>query len=166
MFRRAPWIFGGLLLLSGLAGVARETDDPWIRGVYTGRSPRPVTVKETEAWQQASTLADHTFRAFVLVGSGESMQPLYGPGTILVLQQCTFSQLRPGQTALYRSNTGKVVAHVLITRAHDGWRTAGLNNRVHDMEPVVAGNFVGVVIAAYRPIPDARRVQVASAGMP
>jgi hypothetical protein len=164
MFRRAPWIFSGLLLLSGLVGAARESDDPWIRGVFTGRSPRPVAVRETEAWQQAGALAETTPGAFVLVGSGQSMQPLYSPGTILVMQQCAFDKLQPGQTALYRNKAGRVVAHVLITRARDGWRATGLNNGIHDMEPVLAENLVGVVIAAFSPARSEGGLQLADTG--
>lgn len=166
MFRRAPWIFCGLLVLSGLVGSAREIDQPWIRGVFTGRSPRPVVAKETVAWQHAGALAAKTRGAFVLVGSGQSMQPLYAPGTILVLQACAYPQLQSGQTALYRNKAGKVVAHVLIAKARDGWRTAGLNNRIHDMEPVVADNLVGIVIAAFQPLPGSRIGQIAAAGSP
>jgi hypothetical protein len=166
MFRRAPCILAGWLFLSGCVGVARETDEMWIRGVFTGKSPRPVAVPETVAWQRASTLADHTFRAFVLVGSGESMEPLYAPGTILVMQHCAYEKLQPGQTALYRNQAGKIVAHVLVARARDGWRATGLNNRSHDMEPVVAENFVGVVIAAFQPVGGDRSRLIASAGGP
>jgi hypothetical protein len=166
MFRRVPWIFGGLLVLSGLVGSAREIDQPWIRGVFTGRSPRPVVARETVAWQHAGALAGKTPGGFVLVGSGVSMQPLYEPGTILVLQACAYPQLQSGQTALYRNKAGKVVAHVLIAKARDGWRTAGLNNRIHDMEPVVAGNLVGVVIAAFQPLPGSRSGQIAAIGRP
>ena len=166
MFRRAPWILGGLLVLSGLVGSAGELSQPWIRGVFTGHSPRPVVVKETEAWQQAGALAAKTRGAFVLAGSGKSMQPLYTPGTILVMQACAYAQLRPGQTVLYRNKAGKSVAHVLITKARDGWRTAGLNNPVHDMEPVVAANLVGVVIAAFQPIRGNHAMQIAAAGSP
>jgi len=166
MFRRAPWIFTGLLLLSGLVGSASELNQPWIRGVFTGRSPRPVVAKETEAWQQAGELAGKTRGAFVLVGSGKSMQPLYEPGTILVMQACAYTQLQSGQTALYRNKAGKVVAHVLIAKARDGWRTAGLNNRIHDMEPVVADNLVGIVIAAFQPLRGNHTMQIAAAGSP
>lgn len=166
MFRRAPWLLAGWFLLSGSVGWAGAGNDPWIHGVFVGKSPHPVAVAETEAWQRAGNMADHTFRAFVLVGSGESMEPLYGPGTILVAQQCAFTALQPGQTALYRNQAGRVVAHVLITKARDGWRATGLNNRTHDMEPVVAGNFVGVVIAAYQPLPEPGRVRVASSAQP
>jgi signal peptidase I len=166
MFRRAPWVFGGLLVLSGLVGTASELNQPWIRGVFTGRSPRPVVAQETAAWQHAGELAAKTRGAFVLVGSGQSMQPLYAPGTIMVLQACAYPQLQSGQTVLYRNKSGKIVAHVLIAKARDGWRTAGLNNPVHDMEPVVADNLVGIVIAAFQPIRTNHAVQIAAAGSP
>ena len=110
-----------------------------------------MVVRLEAAWQRASLLAGHTDRAFVLVGSGDSMRPLYEPGTILVLQQVSFPGLKRGQTVLYRNRQQKIVAHVLVTRAHDGWRAQGLNNPGHDMEPIQEANFVGIVIAAYQP---------------
>ena len=156
-----------LLLLMGLAAVAHarpldELRDPWIRGVFTGKSPRPVAVEETEAWQRASSLAEATPGAFVLVGGGESMQPLYAPGTILVMQLCAYENLERGQTALFRNKSSKVVAHVLVAKARDGWRTTGLNNRSHDMEPVQADNLVGVIIAAFAPLRDGGSLQLAA----
>ncbi len=163
MFRRAPWFLSGLLLWSGLIGSARETDDPWIRGVFTGRSPRPVAAPDTEAWQRAGALVEQLPGVFVLVGSGESMQPLYAPGTILVMQQCAYDKLLRGQTALYRSKQHKVVAHLLVAKARDGWRAQGLNNHIHDMEPVCADNLVGVVIAAFQPVTSDRSLQLVTA---
>lgn len=141
--------------------MARETDHTWIRGVFTGKSPRAVTLAETDAWQRASTCAEHAPNSFVLVGTGQSMQPLYAPGTILVLQQYPYELLERGQTVLYRNHDHQIVAHVLVARTRDGWRVAGLNNARHDMEPVQPGNLVGVVIAAYQPL-SAARVQFAA----
>jgi hypothetical protein len=164
MFRRAPWALVGLLLL-GATGRAKETDEAWIRGIFTGKSPRAVALVETEAWQRASTMAARAPQAFVLVGSGRSMQPLYAPGTILVLQLFPFELLERGQTVLYRNHARKIVAHVLIARARDGWRAAGLNNAQHDMEAVSPENLVGVVIGAFRPLP-APRVQLAAIARP
>lgn len=166
MWRRYSWrtgclIFASLATVLG-AHAANELSDPWVRGVFTGKSPRPVPVVETEAWHRASELAGLTAGAFVLVGSGESMQPLYPPGTILVMQPLPYATLERGQTALYLSKGRKVVAHVLVAKAHDGWRTAGLNNRIHDMEPVREENLVGVVIAAFKPLPSGGMVRVAS----
>lgn len=162
MFRRASCLLVGWVLLAGHLGAAQETDDPWIRGVFTGKSPRAVTLAETEAWQRASTVAAHAPDSFVLVGSGRSMHPLYAPGTILVLQQFPYELLERGQTVLYRNQARKIVAHVLVAKVRDGWRVAGLNNRAQDMEPVSAANLVGVVIAAFRPLPGPARVRVAA----
>jgi hypothetical protein len=144
-----------LILIFGSAG-AKEADETWIRGVFTGRSPRPVVLAEGEAWRQASAIAERAPDSFVLVGSGQSMQPLYAPGAILVLQRFPYELLERGQTVLYRNQAKRVVAHVLVARARDGWRVAGLNNSSHDMEPVCAANLVGVVIAAYQPVAEAR----------
>jgi hypothetical protein len=149
-----PARLGKIFILTfglALTAHAAEADQSWIRGIYTGKSPRPVTLVEREAWQRAKELAERTPGAFVLVGGGESMQPLYRPGTILVLQRSAYTELQRGQTALYRSRANHTVAHVLIAKARDGWRAAGLNNRDHDMEPVVEKNLVGVVIAAFAP---------------
>lgn len=151
----------GLLFL-GAGMQAKETDDPWIRGVFTGRSPRAVALVETEAWQHANTVAERTPDSFVLVGSGRSMHPLYAPGTILVLQQFPYELLERGQTVLYRNQAHKIVAHVLVAKARDGWRVAGLNNPQHDPEPVSPDNLVGVVIAAYQPLPDLTPVRLAA----
>jgi hypothetical protein len=156
MVRRTPWSLVGLFFLGTLAA-AKETDDAWIRGVFTGKSPRVVALGESEAWQRAGMLAERAPDSFVLVGAGQSMQPLYVPGTILVLQRFPFELLERGQTVLYRNHGGHIVGHVLVTRARDGWRVAGLNNASHDMEPVSPANLVGVVIGAFQPVPAARR---------
>ncbi|MDQ5978413.1 MAG: signal peptidase [Verrucomicrobiota bacterium] len=164
MFRFASFVgYGVLLLFAAVAARAEDTQRSWIRGIYTGSSPRPQPATESVAWQSASALAESTPGGFVLVGSGRSMQPLYEPDTILVLRQLPYSELRRGQTVLYRNRVGKVIAHVLVTKARDGWRTRGLNNPTHDMEPVQAENLVGVVLAAFKPITRGPSVTFAAA---
>jgi len=164
MNRVRPWRCCWLLACFAVTAHAGKPDSRWIHGIYAGESPQPVTTELSAAWQQASDLAAHTSRAFVLVGTGGSMLPLYAPGTILVLCQQPFARLKCGQTVLYRNHQGKVVAHVLVAHTRDGWRAQGLNNRGHDMEPVREENLVGVVIAAYRPASPA--VAMSLAGMP
>lgn len=163
MFRCRPVVWSSIALLIFSATAASAADKgAWIRGVYTGSSPRPLTATEQIAWQRASEIAENIPGGFVLVGSGHSMQPLYEPDTILVLRHLPFSELRRGQTALYRSREGKVIAHVLVSKARDGWRARGLNNRVHDMEPVLSENLVGVVVAAFKPVAGKRPVSFAA----
>ncbi|RXK55083.1 hypothetical protein ESB00_04055 [Oleiharenicola lentus] len=121
---------------------------------------------EEKAWQRAISLAEATPDAFVLVGTGRSMQPLYESDTILVLRQLPFMELQRGQTVLYRNKRGKIIAHVLVSRTRDGWRARGLNNSIHDMEPVQAENLVGIVLAAFKPVsvgPDGKRHVIGAA---
>ena len=40
---------------------------------------------------------------------------------------------------------------MLMTKAHDGLRVAGLNHRLHDREPGQVENLVAGFIAAYQP---------------
>lgn len=56
------------------------------------------------------------------MGTGRSMQPLYRPGTILVVRQLAFVELKRGQTALYRSKEHHVVTHILVAKVRDVWR--------------------------------------------
>ena len=144
-----------VLLAGGIAAAAAtaydETRDPWIRGVFTGHSPRAVLASDAEAWNEVGRLVSEVPDTFALVGTGRSMQPLYPAGTILVLREVDYRDLRSGQTVVYRSRAQRAVAHVLVAKARDGWRVRGLNNRTHDMEPVVADNLIGVVVAAYLP---------------
>ena len=120
-----------------------------------------MAVTEAEGWHRAAQIADDTPGAFVLMGSGRSMQPLYAPGTILVLRQLAYHELKRGQTVLYRSKANKIVAHVLVAKVRDGWRVRGLNNSTQDMEPVHADNLVGVVMAAFEPALRSRSLNVA-----
>lgn len=161
VFRIRPWLQWAAFALCATGAFAGESNRSWIRGIYTGESPRPIITELNDAWQKASNLAEHTSRAFVLVGSGQSMRPLYEAGTILVLRQLPYAQLKRGQTVLYRNRQQKVVAHVLVARGRDGWRVQGLNNPIHDMEPIREDNLVGVVIAAYQPLAVRPAVRVA-----
>jgi signal peptidase I len=155
-FSRATILFASLALAGLLTPAAAldETRDPWIRGTFTGNSPRAAALPESTAWREAQTVIARTPGAFILIGTGRSMEPLYPAGTLLVLRETDYAALRSGQTVVYRSEAGRAVGHVLVAKARDGWRAKGLNNRTHDLEPVVAGNVIGVVVAAYRPVSD------------
>lgn len=144
-----------LLLLGSVVSAASGPlvgTDRWIAGVYIGRSPRPLIADAAAAWQLADELARQTDGAFVLVGEGDSMNPLYAAGTILVLREVPFTALQRGQTVVFRNIRQRAVAHVLVARTRDGWRTQGVNNAKYDPAPLAADNLVGVVIAAFVPL--------------
>jgi signal peptidase I len=150
------------LALVASAHAFDETRDPWIRGVFTGNSPRPLTLPESDAWRHVNELVRTTPDTFALVGSGQSMEPLYPPGTILVLRQVAFTELQRGQTAVYRNRSQRAVAHVLVVKCRDGWRVKGLNNATHDYDALVADNLVGVVVAAFTPAANSLERRVAA----
>lgn len=156
-----------MIFLAALATPSfAESPVTWIRSMFTGESPVPLAVTETEAWQRAAALAAENPGAIVLLGSGHSMEPLYEPGTVLVIVRRAFTELKRGQTVLYRNKENRMVAHLLLAHVRDGWRVRGLNNRWHDMEPVVAENLAGVVLAAFAPTGPAGRQVAARASAP
>ena len=104
MANGSSWL-KGLVLALGLAtfGHADELADPWIRGVFTGKCALSNgRAGDRRAWKTRKPFSrPHVTKAFVLVGTGDSMQPLYAPGTILVLQHCAYEKLERGQTAAH-----------------------------------------------------------------
>jgi signal peptidase I len=155
-FPRLNVALAALIVFLALPAVSAfdETRDPWIRGTFTGHSPRAPRLPESAAWREATAIAARTPGALILVGTGRSMEPLYPAGTLLVLREAEFTSLRGGQTVVYRNESGRAVGHVLVAKARDGWRAKGLNNAMHDLEPVVAGKLIGVVVAAFQPVAD------------
>jgi len=88
-----------------------------------------------------------------VIGSGESMQPVYGENTILVISKIPFDELKTGMTIAYMNQRGHQVVHQLVVKEAAGWRVQGVNNEVEDRERVTRDNLIGVVYAslAYNP---------------
>ena len=129
--------------------VARKVT--WIKGIYVAESPTSRPVPSELLWSQAESRAKE-LRGTTLKGSGNSMLPLYQPGTVLVIAPVRFHELKRGQTVVYFKSGHRPVAHVLVAKCKDGWRVTGLNNRGHDDVGVTADNLFGVVAEAYHPV--------------
>ncbi|MFI5357705.1 MAG: S24/S26 family peptidase [Opitutales bacterium] len=117
-------------------------------------SPRPLLKTTGDAEVLAHRLAGSLPDAFVVRGLGDSMLPLYRSGTILVVQRQAYDHLTRGMTVVFHTSD-RTIAHVLVARTGDGWRTAGLHNRQPDYLQVNDRNIVGVVVAAFTPIEGA-----------
>lgn len=106
------------------------------------------------------------------VGTGSSMQPVYGDETLLVINPIAYDDLRPGMTVAYRNQRGVRVVHRLVVRLADGWRIMGLNNDRVDEDVVTRENLIGVVYASFNydkdelPAPVPKPVPPAAAGQP
>lgn len=122
----------------------------YIAGHYVAGSPQPELRSPGEAAALARDIVAANPGAFVIRGQGESMQPLYPSGTLLVVRPVPYEQLQRGMTVMFRQDgANRSIAHVLVAKTANGWRTAGLKNRRDDYVCVNASNIAGVVIAAY-----------------
>ncbi len=111
--------------------------------------PPSVGVSKNQAWRDAEALAALDPSRMTVIGSGESMKPVYGENTVLVLQRVSFETLVPGMNVAYRNSAGRVVLHQLIAREGRSWRARGLNNQTEDVERVTPENLLGIVYAAF-----------------
>lgn len=114
-------------------------------------SPAPEVVKPFEAMTLAKAYVDTHAGTDFLVGSGNSMLPLYKDQTVIVLERIEVSQLKAGMTAVFIGDQGRPVAHVLVKKTLDGWIAMGVGNPSCDATPVTSDNLMGVVIKAYQP---------------
>lgn len=135
----------GALFLSSLGCVSVETVSP-----RQTVPPPSVAVSKNQAWKDAEALAAMDPSRLTVIGSGESMKPVYGENTVLVLQRVRFESLSEGMNVAYRNHEGRVVLHCLVERETSrAWRVRGLNNENEDDERVTPENLLGIVYAAF-----------------
>jgi hypothetical protein len=149
----ATWgVFGAIALGAlGCSGCATQAASRYSPESVAAMSPRAQDVGPFEAMRLATKyVADNPGTDF-LVGSGDSMLPLYKDHTVVVMQRIAMSDLKAGMTAVYVGESGKPVAHVLVKRTSIGWLAMGVGNADCDVTPVTQSNLMGIVIKAYQP---------------
>src|SRR3569833_13432 len=60
-----------------------------------------ANVSRLQAWKDAELIASLGGGRLEVVGSGDSMRPMYGENTILVISRIKFEELQPGMTIAY-----------------------------------------------------------------
>jgi hypothetical protein len=118
-----------------------------------GKATPSANVSRLQAWKDAELIASLGPGRLEVIGTGDSMRPVYGEATILVISRVAFAELKPGMTVAYTTSRGSRVVHQLLTKDRLGWRIQGLNNAAEDKERVTPENLIGVVYAslAYDP---------------
>jgi hypothetical protein len=86
-----------------------------------------------------------------MVGSGDSMQPLYKDHTVIITERVPIRELKEGMTAVFLGDRGFPVAHVLVKKTRDGWMARGLSNPKCDALRVRDDNYMATVVEAYEP---------------
>ena len=133
-----------IAILSGCAGSEAGS------GVARTPTHAPATdVGRMEAWRDAEKVAKADAGRATVIGSGESMRPIYGENTVLVISKIAYDDLKPGMQVAYANSAGRRVVHVLLAKDSQGWRVQGLNNAEEDSERVTRGNLIGVVYASF-----------------
>lgn len=150
--RSLAGLCGGVVVSLFLTGCETVTTPPaGASGVPMNSSTSIVpssNVSRLQAWQDASSVAARGEGRASLAGAGESMNPVYGDNTMLVVTPIAYEKLQAGMTVVYINKQGRRVAHQLIGKEKQGWRAQGLNNEVADAELVTPENLVGVVYAS------------------
>ena len=115
-----------------------------------GKQPTPaVDVSCVQAWRDAEKLSGGDGARTTVVGSGESMQPIYGEKTVLVINKIAYEELLAGMTVAYVNALGRHVVHQLLAKDAQGWRVQGINNTTEDTDRVTRQNLIGVVYASF-----------------
>ena len=116
-----------------------------------GPPPVPPTanVSVDQAWQDAKMVAARAPGRLPVMGTGSSMQPVYGDNTMLVISPIAYNHLRAGMTVAYLNSRGARVVHRLVEEVDDGWKVMGLNNAALDGELVTRRNLIGVIYASF-----------------
>jgi len=135
-----------LIVCAGCAS-SGPSDDP------SDKAAPASDVGRTQAWKDAEAVVAMGNGRLSAIGAGESMLPVYGEGTVLVLSTIDFTALKPGMQVAYMNDAGHQVVHVLVSfdDAKNGWRVRGLNNETDDRSKVTPSNLIGVVYASFAP---------------
>ncbi len=105
-------------------------------------------VSVNEAWSDAKAVAGRGPGRIPVVGTGTSMQPVYGENTMLVITPVAFEDLKEGMTVAYLNRQGVRIVHVLERKVSGGWRVRGFNNELQDSELVTPRNLIGAIYAS------------------
>ena len=143
------------VLASPLVAAEKTAAPPASHNRGTKEAPA-ANVSKLQAWKDAELIASLAPGRTEVVGAGDSMKPVYGENTILVISKIGFGELRAGMSVVYTNRRGRQVVHQVLERKANGWRVQGLNNDKEDLDRVTAENLVGVVYASLSYNPDAR----------
>jgi hypothetical protein len=149
---RPSWLAIGAAM-AALAGCASDPNGAAAAALSAEPAATPkatpaANVSKLQAWRDAELIASMAPGRTEVIGTGDSMKPVYGDNTILVISKIDFDDLKSGMTVAYLNGRGRHVVHQLLIKEAEGWRIQGLNNENEDTDRVTRGNLIGVVYAS------------------
>jgi hypothetical protein len=138
------WRAGGLsgaLALGGCAEPASNAVEAQAPSSTVDRMSVVQAARMTQSGEPGSQVGQ---------GGGNSMQPIYGDNTVLVIEPIAWDQLRAGMNVAYRDPFGNRIVHRLLYKQDGYWVAQGLNNPGPDKYPVMPKNLIGVVYGSFQ----------------
>jgi hypothetical protein len=136
-------IRGLAVALAVLASGCRSTDP--------AETQAPTSTVNLQAAAQAAVVAQESDQnREVSRGAGQSMAPIYGDNTILLIAPIAYTDLRPGMNVAYRNPAGDRIVHTLMYPENGYWVARGLNNPAPDRDYVTPQNLIGVVYGSFQ----------------
>ncbi len=135
--------------VSSASAPAAKVDYP--AEAFNGLSPKPILMGAFEPLHRAEAYVKAHPGADYVVGSGDSMLPLYRDHTVLVIEKNQINELKRGMTVVFIGDNGFPVAHTLVRQTANGWVAIGLGNNENDHTLVRSSNYIGTVTQAFEP---------------
>jgi len=146
------WAPFAALALSGLVFSGCATEGvAFSPSAVKAMSPAAQLVGPLESYRLAQNFVAGHPGADFMVGSGDSMLPLYKDHTVIITMRMPISSLQPGMTVVFVGDRGFPVAHALVRKTAEGWIAMGVGNPECDSRRVRDDNYMGVVVKAFEP---------------
>jgi hypothetical protein len=81
--------------------------------------------------------------------SGQSMGDFFGDNSLILVQQASLADIRVGMMVVYRSASGELISHKVVSHNGTSVQTMGVANWKADPEPVTDDMIVGTVFGVF-----------------
>jgi hypothetical protein len=113
---------------------------------YGNKAPTPTApVSKAKAHYIASEISESISGSIIGQGYGESMNPIMGDNTILIIKPVPFDELEEGMIVAYRDKDANRIVHQLVLKVNESGVAKGWNNKKVDNEFVTENNLIGVI---------------------
>jgi len=146
-------VAGGLFVLTawGLGACQSFTRGPQGFDGYESAIPAPDQMTPGELHAGVAISQSGFPGSFQLRAVGTSMEPTIGTGTIIVVAPTKWEDLKASDVVVYKTPSGRLVAHRLLYLEGDHWIIKGDNNDDVDPYTVTRENLLGVAVNYFYP---------------
>lgn len=120
-----------------------------LAGVFTTNAAPKSSATFEKALQDAEMIASMSPAWSVHRTTGKSMGDFFGDNSLVLVQKASLSDLRVGMMVVYRSTSGELISHKVVSHSGTSVQTMGVANWKMDPEPVTDDMIVGTVFGVF-----------------